>query len=124
MRRWVRPILVTVALGFAVLALAAPIASAGAGKVDRYLQESRGKPLRLLPFMRALPKGGDLHTHLSGQVYAETLVGWAAADGLCLDSLTYTASFPPCGSGQVTAANAVTNNDFYNQVLAAWSMKG
>jgi adenosine deaminase len=115
------------ALALLLIAAASPApASAGtssAVKVDRYLQASRGRPLRLLPFMRALPKGADLHTHLSGSVYAESLVSWAAMDGLCIDSLTYTSSFPPCVAGQVPASNAIFNNDFYNQVVAAWSMK-
>lgn len=35
-------------------------------------------------FLQRMPKGADLHTHLSGAVYAERLIAWAGADGLCL----------------------------------------
>lgn len=33
-----------------------------------------------------MPKGGDLHYHLSGGVYAEDLLNWAAEDDLCIDT--------------------------------------
>lgn len=35
-------------------------------------------------FLQRMPKGADLHTHLSGAVYAERLIAWAAQDGLCV----------------------------------------
>src|SRR5258708_37295004 len=40
----------------------------------------------LRQFLQAMPKGGDLHNHLSGSVYAESYLGYAASDGLCVDS--------------------------------------
>ncbi len=40
---------------------------------------------RLRPAMQAFPKGADLHNHLGGAIYAETLLDWAAEDGLCAD---------------------------------------
>jgi len=32
----------------------------------------------LRAFLRRMPKGGDLHTHLAGAVYAERFIAWAA----------------------------------------------
>ena len=32
-----------------------------------------------------MPKGGDIHSHLRGAIYAETWLEWAAEDGLCAD---------------------------------------
>jgi adenosine deaminase len=32
----------------------------------------------LRAFLHRMPKGGDLHTHLSGAVYAERFIAWAA----------------------------------------------
>ncbi|HEY0381012.1 MAG TPA: hypothetical protein VGC72_02325 [Candidatus Elarobacter sp.] len=54
-----------------------------------YLDGIRSTPLALRRFMQELPKGADLHNHASGAVYAERLIDWAAADGLCVD-VTYT----------------------------------
>ena len=51
-------------------------------------------PAGLVTFLTAVPKGGDLHNHLSGAVYAETYLGWAQADGDCINSSSYAA--PTC----------------------------
>lgn len=103
----------------ALLLLAAP-AGASTGK---YLDSIRDDPIALGEFMRAIPKGGDIHNHLSGAIYAESMIGWGAADGLCIETVNYFSSFPPCTGGQVPIANALTNNILYNQIVAAWSMR-
>ncbi|MEU1124194.1 adenosine deaminase [Streptomyces sp. NPDC005899] len=73
-------------------------------------------------FFRELPKGGDLHNHLSGAVRTEYLVRLAADDGLCIDS-TMTAVAPPCGPGTRPAADALTDAAFRQSVVRAWSMQ-
>jgi hypothetical protein len=72
-----------------------------------------------------MPKGGDLHNHLSGSIYAESYVQWAAAKGLCVTQATMALSDPPCNqaTGQVAASNALTNNELYRQLLDSWSMR-
>ena len=45
-----------------------------------------------------MPKGGDLHLHLSGAVYAETLIREAAGDNLCVDADSLVLS-PAKGAG-------------------------
>ena len=48
---------------------------------DEDLFESvRHDPLLLRRFLEQMPKGGDLHNHLSGTVYGESYIRWAAAD--------------------------------------------
>jgi adenosine deaminase len=54
-------------------------------KTGRFLEEIKDRPTLLRMFMQNIPKGGDLHIHLGGAVYAETYLDWAAADGLCFD---------------------------------------
>ena len=39
----------------------------------------------LTVFLRAFPKGGELHNHLGGGTPAEDLIAWAVEDGLCID---------------------------------------
>lgn len=48
------------------------------------LAAARENPAALRNFLYRMPKGGDLHVHLSGDVYAERYIDWAAADGLSL----------------------------------------
>ena len=52
---------------------------------SRYFESIKDKPPFLRTFLQAMPKGGDLHNHLVGAIYAETLLNWAAEDGLCVD---------------------------------------
>lgn len=54
------------------------------------------QPPELTAFLRAMPKGGDIHSHLSGAVYAENYLKWAAADGVCVDEAALALAPPPC----------------------------
>ncbi len=56
----------------------------------RRLSAIRNQPLLLEAFLREMPKGGDLHNHLSGAIYAESYIRWAAEDKLCLVTATLT----------------------------------
>lgn len=80
---------------------------------------------RLRPFMQALPKGADLHTHLRGAVYAESWIEWAAADGLCADmaarALRFREGESCAASGWLTAAEAQANEDHRRSLINAMS---
>jgi len=52
---------------------------------QKYFDSARQNPAALLSFLQKMPKGGDLHNHLGGAVYAENLIGFAAQDNLCFD---------------------------------------
>src|SRR6185312_13133617 len=49
---------------------------------------AKQSPLRMAAFLDRMPKGADLHMHLTGAVYAETFLKDAAADGLCVNMAT------------------------------------
>jgi hypothetical protein len=88
------------------------------------LESLREDPLLLRRFLEQMPKGGDLHQHLSGTVYAESYVVWAAKDGLCID--TAALSFTQCNaqsSTQVPASQALTDDPLYTKMLDALSMR-
>ncbi|TJZ57318.1 adenosine deaminase [Streptomyces piniterrae] len=91
--------------------------------VERFFEQVRDNPARLRAFLRSMPKGGDLHTHLSGAVPAESLIAFAADDGLCIDSTTSKAVAAPCPAGARPAQDAVSDHDFRQQVIRAWSME-
>ena len=74
----------------------------------------------LAAFLTAVPKGADLHNHLSGAVYAETYLGWARADGDCVNTSTF-AAVTTCGTGTQPAPASGT---FFDQIVRAWSMEG
>src|SRR5580765_7158126 len=76
-------------------------------KTVRYFETARTSPSKLFAFLVQLPKGGDLHSHLSGAVYAESYIQWASESGDCINLSTMYASLPPCTTGQVPIANAL-----------------
>jgi adenosine deaminase len=46
---------------------------------------SRMSPPQITALTRAMPKGGELHVHLGGAVYAEDMLAWAVEDKGCID---------------------------------------
>src|SRR5215216_449309 len=79
----------------------------GEQAVEAYLDSVRGSPPLLRAFLSAFPKGGDIHTHLAGAVYAETLIAIAADDDLCVGGPPYQLTSPPCAAGQRPVADAL-----------------
>src|SRR5581483_919128 len=67
-----------VILGLLLAAGAAPAAADERGAAAE-LNQIRHQPARLNQFLWDLPKGGDLHMHLSGAVYAESMLRYGAA---------------------------------------------
>ncbi len=92
-----------------------------------YFETVRDEPLALAAFLRAMPKGGDLHNHPSGAEYAERFIAYAAEDGLCVvrATLTLVAPSPPCDAadGRPPAASALADQSLYDALVDAWSMR-
>src|SRR6185436_13940550 len=75
------------------------------------LESIRNDPQQLRMFLQQMPKGGDLHNHLSGTVYAESYMVWAVADKLCID--TQHLAYTTCAEGKdglVPAAQVLTDS--------------
>ena len=66
------------------------------GGVSRYFESIKNSPLKLRHFLTTMPKGGDLHSHLSGAIYAESYLAWAAEDGKCVDIKSFVFMSGPC----------------------------
>jgi adenosine deaminase len=112
------------ALGFAAgQTWAAPPASAEQ-RTAAYFERVRADPNRLRPFLRQMPKGGDLHNHASGAIYAESYVRWATSDGLCLDPPTLAVRAPPCDASRPELKAALARDDgLHDRLVDAWSMR-
>jgi len=88
-------------------------------------------------FLYRMPKGGDIHNHLSGAVLAESYIKWASQLGFCVCtaqkcgndeqySIVMPAQSPPaCNSaiGLAPIAQATRKPSFYNAVIDALSMR-
>jgi len=82
--------------------------------------------IALRAFFYQMPKGADLHVHLTGAVYAESFLRAAAEDGLCVDT-TKLALIKPDGSAcarrTVPAASISRNQKLYDALIDAFSMR-
>ena len=107
------------------LCLAAPFLTADEQAAGSYFESIKNDPVRLRQFLYAFPKGGDLHNHLDGAIYAENYIRWAAADGKCVNLESHQISFPPCdaGGGRPPVADIAGNPDRVNQLVDAYSMR-
>src|SRR5713226_3384414 len=112
-----------------VLLLAAlTVAQSSEQRTSRYLESGRKQPPLLLAFLREMPKGGDLHNHLDGAIYAEDLIDFAASDNLCVDRTSSRLIAPPCDSCEQYRSKpaiqcAYSDHVLYNQIIDAWSMR-
>ncbi len=111
--------------------LAAGAEAARAINIEQRFAQIRRSPGELYAFLLKMPKGGDLHYHLTGGVYAESYLRFAAEDGLCIDVKNMSIAAPAavlkpgataCGDG-VDAARAQTDNTLRNAVIDSLSMR-
>jgi len=114
---------------------AAAVQSISEQRAELNLKAARENPLQLRHFLLGMPKGADLHNHLSGAVYAESWIRAAAEDRLCVDvaklafakplaSSESGAEQPACGDGKVPAATAYKDQHLFDALVDAFSMRG
>ncbi|MGA7221952.1 MAG: hypothetical protein WBX16_03770 [Candidatus Acidiferrales bacterium] len=80
-----RPLAMTMTvLSATFLAGVAAVAQSGSAteRAAAYLESVRENPAALMDFLDRMPKGGDLHNHLTGAVYAESYIDYAVEAGL------------------------------------------
>ena len=107
---------------------AAPVSAPSTALLFEDLKES---PAVLQAFLRAMPKGGDLHNHLSGAIYVENYLQWAIEDGLCVDQERLVLlDCPPVdsdpdepGDAVAPVADAVRDRAFYGRLVDALSTR-
>jgi adenosine deaminase len=126
--RIARVLVLLIIVCFAGVALAQSGASAEQ-RTARHFDSIRRQPSLQLAFLREMPKGGDLHVHLSGALYAENLIDYAASDNLCVDRTASILIAPPCDDSceKYTSKPAIrcayADHVLYNSIVDAWSMR-
>lgn len=105
----------------------APVgASYDGSRVSALYERLKNDPVRLEMFLRAFPKGADLHNHLIGAIYAESYLRWAAEDGLCVSVPEGTILSSACdmgARGQKPAAALPQDATSWNLLVDALSMR-
>ncbi len=98
-------------------------------RTARFFDSVRRQPSLLQAFLREMPKGGDLHNHLAGAIYAESLIDFAAQNGFCVDRTTSVLIAPPCDdacdrfASKPAISCAYRDQVLYNSIIDAWSMR-
>jgi adenosine deaminase len=100
-------------------------------QTERYFENIRKDPNLLVAFLLEMPKGGDLHNHLSGAIYGETLIQWAKDQRDCVDpktlyltpSLKLSTGDPYCPAPTVLAETGLSNPILYRSMIDAYSMR-
>jgi hypothetical protein len=130
----------TPATGVASAGARAPAAcdtpAACEARASAKVEALRHDPAGLAALLHRFPKGGDLHNHLAGAVYAESYLAWAREDGLRLDdrftlvdaskcsakpaTMGETPKPPPQACSEVPASPA---DPRYDAAVRAFSMK-
>ena len=120
-------LLVLLSCGLTLSAQTNVKSSASEQKTAGYFESIRKSPPKQMAFLLKMPKGADLHNHLSGAIYAERYIQWAAQKGLCVNNTTMSLAVPAspskCDTGQTPANTALTNSVLYRQMVDAWSMR-
>ena len=94
---------------------------------DQYFEKIRNNEAELTAFFAQMPKGGDLHHHYSGSIYAEPLLAHAITEDYYLNTQTMTVSKEKQAVGDWVLFSTLKNNgelDAYKQkIMQKWSVK-
>jgi len=96
-------------------------------QAGNYLEKIRNNEALLTAFFQQMPKGGDLHHHFSGSIYAEPLLERAIAEDFYLNIETMEVSKTKPAKGNWQTFSSIKNNgklDYYEQqIMQTWSAK-
>lgn len=96
-------------------------------QAGNYLEKIRNNEALLTAFFQQMPKGGDLHHHFSGSIYAEPLLERAIAEDFYLNTETLEVSKTKPAKGNWQTFSTIKNNgklDYYEQqIMQTWSAK-
>jgi len=111
-----------------ILSFAGAASATSAGNIDEaitagYFDSIKDNGVELRQFFLELPKGGDLHNHLSGAIFAEEIIDIAANMNLSFDPQTGSLPWDKNASGLISINNVYNNSTLYEIVVRDWSMK-
>ncbi len=92
--------------------------------INSYFNQIKTKPNALYTFFKSMPKGGELHYHLAGGPYPETMLALVSQSDYCLqtDSLSVSEKNKDCKG---VKTNHIPNDPLlYKKIVQSWSMDG
>ena len=104
------------------LLLASCLCDDTGGSAAKAFDTAKANPGALRAFLYRMPKGGDLHTHLSGAAYAEATIEAGAKAGRCFDPKE--SKIATCDGSSKPLSDALKHPDVMRELVNAWSMRG
>ncbi|MEC5166399.1 hypothetical protein RCH18_002139 [Flavobacterium sp. PL11] len=96
-------------------------------KTNEYFEKIRNNEAELTAFFSQMPKGGDLHHHFSGSIYAEPLLKRAIDDDFYLNTETMDVLKERPSKGKWEQFSTLKNNGtlelFKQKIIQKWSVK-
>ncbi len=96
-------------------------------QIDQYLHQIRHNTAQLRAFFQQMPKGGDLHHHYSGSVYAETYLETIEEDDLFVHTRNFTVDSIAVDSIQCKKVSYLKQQGLWlrirEKLIQKWSIK-
>ncbi len=109
------------------LSFGAAFAQTATEKTGKYLERIRNNEAELIAFFSQMPKGGDLHHHFTGSVYAETYIDYVVTNDYYINIKTLEVLPAPKTVGDwhkfSELAGLGTLADYKQQLIEKWSVK-
>lgn len=126
---WGRVLGLSVAISAAAASVPAPARDAPGGRqaeLDAVFAELRAYPPALRMIVQKMPKGGDLHHHMGGGIYAEDFLRWTAEKNGCLDEKQMKLVPGPCAAPASVPVKGLETADpvLYSRAIDALSTRG
>lgn len=101
-------------------------AQSNANRLNDYLNKIRNNKADLTAFFSQMPKGGDLHNHFTGSIYAETYWNYIVQNGYWYDPVSLKV-FPAKPANATSAKPINIDSSYYadarQKILQNWSIK-
>ncbi|MDD5390396.1 MAG: hypothetical protein PHD37_13700 [Gallionellaceae bacterium] len=101
-----------------------PFWASGVGDAAARFELAKRSEPELITFLRRMPKGGDLHNHLSGATYSDYLLDSARANGLNYDLAGKQFTKDVLGDKVISVDALIANSAYLAGFLDTYSMRG
>ena len=91
--------------------------------VTEYFNSLQANPPALYEFLKAMPKGGELHYHFDGSVYAESMLYLAKITHVCIDPSTQASEPCQLETPGISIPDVLKHPQLFDKTVHAWSMK-
>lgn len=101
--------------------------SVSAQSIEKYFESIRNNEAELTAFFSQMPKGGDLHNHFSGSIYAETYIDYVVQHDYVINRATLEVRKAGDGSGDWMHFSQLQKDGllpaYKQKLIQKWSVK-